>query len=240
MTRACLSDISRLEAREESERTKRAECVAGLWLMEWRIGDTAVEALGGSVSTHEIVMTRLSRTYLGTPDALDILVKVNVVDQLAIDIDRTRLSGAPQDISHTSSTITQPRITTTFLPAIHKRFAEGAVISLHIMDPAKRVSPVNTFEVVSQDQQRGQSEIRGVNIGRIPFGIVGTRSFTEVSAGPHSEAAIWMLAVVYPVDPVLSFGGCCGSGDDVEQVASREDEVGQVHAVGVVGCVHAG
>lgn len=60
MARACLGDISRLEAREESERTKRAECVAGLWLMEWRIGDTAVEALGVNVSMREKVVMKRS------------------------------------------------------------------------------------------------------------------------------------------------------------------------------------
>jgi len=152
VARACLGDISRLEAREESERTKRAECVAGLWFMEGRVGDTAVEGLWSCVSMREKDMTSLCWTYLGTPYALDILVKVNVIDRLATDVEWTWCSAASENISHTSSTITQPRVTATLLFAIYKRLTEGAVISLHIVDPAKSMFPVDTFEVISQDQ----------------------------------------------------------------------------------------
>jgi hypothetical protein len=144
--------MSRFEAGEESERTKGAECVAGLRFVERRVGNTAVETLAGCVSMLEKGMTRFCWTYLGTPDALNILVKVDIVDRLATDVEWTWCSGASQDISHSSSTITQARITTTLLFSIHKRFAEGAVISLHIVHPAKRLFPVDTLEVVSQDQ----------------------------------------------------------------------------------------
>jgi hypothetical protein len=87
----------------------------------------------------------LCRTYLGAPEALDILVKANVFDRFAVDIDRPGLSGASQYIPDTSSTITEPGITTTLLFAIYERFTEGAVISLHVVDPEERVFPVDTF-----------------------------------------------------------------------------------------------
>lgn len=45
MTRTCLIDVPRLEAREESEGAKRAERVAGLWFVEGCVSDTAIEAL---------------------------------------------------------------------------------------------------------------------------------------------------------------------------------------------------
>jgi len=92
------------------------------------------------------------QTYLGAPEALDILVKVNIFNQLALNFDETWLSGASQDIPDTSSTITQPRIATTFLFAIYKCFTKGAVVSLHLVDPAERVFPIDTLQVISQDQ----------------------------------------------------------------------------------------
>jgi hypothetical protein len=55
-----LGDIPRFETREESEGTKRAERVAGLWFVEGRISDTAVEALGVNVSMREKVVMKRS------------------------------------------------------------------------------------------------------------------------------------------------------------------------------------
>jgi hypothetical protein len=43
VARACLTGVSRFETREECERTKRAECVAGLRFVEGRISDAAIE-----------------------------------------------------------------------------------------------------------------------------------------------------------------------------------------------------
>jgi hypothetical protein len=80
MARTCLRDIARLKTREECERTKRAKCVASLWLVERRISNAAIEALEGCVSVRAEDRLRLCLTYLGAPEALDILIKVDVVD----------------------------------------------------------------------------------------------------------------------------------------------------------------
>lgn len=80
-------------------------------------------------------MPFLCRKYLGAPEALDIFVKVNVVDHLAIDVDRTGCSGASQDVSDTGSAITQSRIASALLFAFYKGLTKGAVVSLHFADP---------------------------------------------------------------------------------------------------------
>lgn len=74
-------------------------------------------------------------TYLRESNALDVLVEVHVLYRLAVESDRARLRSSSQNIPDAGSTVAQPRVSATFLLAINKRFAEGAVVSLHLANP---------------------------------------------------------------------------------------------------------
>lgn len=114
-----------------------------------------------------------------------------------------------------SGAITESRISSTLPLPLHKSLAERTIIPLHSTNPTKRIFPPHTPQVVSENQQRGQSKVRRRNIGRIPLGILLIRTLAKVRARPHAKATTRVLAVINPVDPLSSLLWLCRGGDDV-------------------------